>query len=205
MVFWGQKIMSERSDVDERDAGAAEPSRSAHKRAAREIRKLIGQIADLGEQSFNAMKLPEDVRQAVQIARGMGHRSDERRRQLQYAAKLQRAYPEFDLKQEYERLSASIRTDPEAVRLEKLRDELISGGTSSLNAFCALVRDTDRNMLRSLVKKAREEHLKTADTQQPRPCARALFRFVKSELSRSGATLGGDFFSGKTHQENQEN
>lgn len=189
--------MSKRSTFTESDSEyteMAESSRSAQKRAAQEVRRLIGQIADLGEQSFNALEMPDDVRAALEAARSMSRRSDERRRQLQYAAKLQRAYPEFDLKGKYEHLSASIKTDPQAQRLERLRDELIEGGTATLNAFCALVRDTDRNRLRTLIKKAQRESIDAAASCLPRPCARELYRFVKAELARSGSELPEDFF-----------
>ena len=79
------------------DVAPDEESRSAHKREAQAIRKLVEKIANLGEQSFKSLVLPQDVKEALLIARKLKPKSDERRRQLQYVAKLQRAYDDSDL------------------------------------------------------------------------------------------------------------
>ena len=55
-----------------------------------------------------------------------------------------------------------------------------------MNTFTAVIKDTDRNKLRTLIKKAKDE---LAKETSERPAARALFKYIKSELQRSGAAI----------------
>ena len=91
-----------------------------------------------------------------------------------------------DLKKQIESIGATPKADPNAMRLENLRENLIHGGVKALNAFTAVINDTDRNKLRTLIKKATAELAKETGE---RPAARALFKYVKSELQRSGAAI----------------
>ena len=162
-----------------------EESRSARKRAAQAVRRLCEEVADLGVQSFNALQIPDDLREALSVARALKPHSDERRRQLQYAAKVLRRWEESDLKEQVEKLGASVKADPNAMRLEQLRNEFIENGKAAIDAFVALIRDVDRNKLRVLVTKAQEEAEK-AEEGEVRPAGRQLFKFIKAELKRAG-------------------
>ena len=62
-------------------------SRSARKREAQALRALIEKAAGLGREDFAALTLPEELREALEAARALRPRSDERRRQLQFAAR----------------------------------------------------------------------------------------------------------------------
>ena len=119
------------------------------------------------------------------IDRKLKPKSDERRRQLQYVAKLQRAYDDSDLENQVNMLGASSKEDPNVMKLEKLRENMICGGVEVVNAFCSLILDTDRNKLRNLVKKAKVEAEATTDTEAPKPNSRALFKFLKQEINRA--------------------
>ncbi|MBO6258289.1 MAG: DUF615 domain-containing protein [Succinivibrio sp.] len=174
------------------DHEAEEESRSAHKREAQTIRKLVEKIADLGEQSYKALVLPEDLRTAITMARKMRPRSDERRRQLQYAAKILRSYEGLDLDNQINMIGASAKEDPNAMRLEHLREEFISRGKEAIDAFCALIQDTDRNKLRQFVKKAVEEA--AGDPGNPKPHARNLYKYIKAELARAGLSVPASLF-----------
>ncbi len=174
------------------DKNSESDSRSAHKREAQALRKLIEKIADLGEQSFKKIVLHEDVLAAILIARKLKPNSDERRRQLQYVAKLQRSYPEDNLEQQYSSIGLSSKTDPKILRLEKLREKLINDDISVVNALCSLILDLDRNKLRMLVKKAKEENNTLGMEQKEKPQARKLFKFLKQEIARSGIDLPDD-------------
>lgn len=179
--------MAEQQHFEGFDSEPEELSRSAHKREAQAIRKLADKIADLGTLSFKHLNFPdESVKEAFVIARGMRKNSDEKRRQLQFAAKLLRAYDADDLKKQIESIGATPKADPNAMRLENLRENLIHGGIKALNAFTAVINDTDRNKLRTLIKKAKDELAKETGE---RPAARALFKYIKSELQRSGAAI----------------
>ncbi|MCL1602835.1 DUF615 domain-containing protein [Succinatimonas hippei] len=179
--------MAEQQHFEGFDSEPEELSRSAYKREAQAIRKLADKIADLGTLSFKHLNFPdESVKEAFVIARGMRKNSDEKRRQLQFAAKLLRAYDAEDLKKQIESIGATPKADPNAMRLENLRENLIRGGVKALNTFTAIINDTDRNKLRTLIKKAKDE---LAQEKGERPAARALFKYIKSELQRSGAAI----------------
>ena len=179
--------MAEQQHFEGFDSEPEELSRSAYKREAQAIRKLADKIADLGTLSFKHLNFPdESVKEAFVIARGMRKNSDEKRRQLQFAAKLLRAYDAEDLKKQIESIGATPKADPNAMRLENLRENLIRGGVKALNTFTAVINDTDRNKLRTLIKKAKDE---LAQEKSERPAARALFKYIKSELQRSGAAI----------------
>ncbi|HIV16220.1 MAG TPA: DUF615 domain-containing protein [Candidatus Avisuccinivibrio pullicola] len=169
------------------DSAPEEISRSARKRDAQKIRALAEKLGNIGDLSFRALHFPdENIEEALIVARGLKPHSDERRRQLQYVAKLLRQYDLEDFIAEVEGLGATPQVDPQAMRLENLRENLIAQGTPCINAFCSVVRDTDRNKLRTLVKKAQEE----LKSERPdRPAARALYRFLKEELNRTAVTL----------------
>lgn len=179
--------MAEQQHFEGFDSEPEELSRSAYKREAQAIRKLADKVADLGTLSFKHLNFPdESVKEAFVIARGMRKNSDEKRRQLQFAAKLLRAYDAEDLKKQIESIGATPKADPNAMRLENLRENLIRGGVKALNTFTAVINDTDRNKLRTLIKKAKDE---LAQEKGERPAARALFKYIKSELQRSGAAI----------------
>ncbi len=167
------------------DQEPEEESRSAQKRAAQALRRLCDDIAALGEQSYRALDMPEELREAFEVARGLKPHSDERRRQLQYAAKLLRRAEGLNLQQQLQMQGASAKVDPNALRLEKLREEFLVHGKAAIDAFVGLIVDTDRNKLRVLVKKAQQEAA-TAESGAERPAARQLFKYLKSELARSG-------------------
>ncbi len=168
------------------DAPPEEESRSARKREAQAIRKLVEEICNLGQQSFNALRIHDDVKEALLMARKLRLHSDERRRQLQYVARLQRQYPEDDLAEQLKSLGASSKVDPKTMKLEKLRETMVLNGKAAIDAFCALVNDTDRNKLRTLVKKASEEMKAESDVQLPKTASRALYKYLKSEIERAG-------------------
>ena len=162
-------------------------SRSAHKRDAQAIRKLAEKIEAFGDLTFKKLNFPdESIREALIVARSLRKNSDEKRRQLQYVAKLMRQYDLSELKNQINSLGATPKADPTAMRMENLRENLILGGTETLNEFTSLIYDTDRNKLRTLIKKAKEE---LNSVLPERPAARALFKYLKAELKRAGVEV----------------
>ena len=179
--------MAEQQHFEGFDAEPEEESRSSHKRQAQAIRKLVEKIANLGEQSFKSLVIPQEVKEALLVARKLKPKSDERRRQLQYVAKLQRNYDDSDLENQVNMLGASSKEDPNTMKLEKLRENMLNGGVEVLNGFCSLILDTDRNKLRTLIKKAKSEL--ATDAESSKPNSRALFKYLKSEIARAGVEI----------------
>lgn len=166
-------------------------SRSARKRDAQEIRRQVENVANLGDQAFKNISLDPDVREAIEKARAMKINSDERRRQLQYAARLQRGVETQDLGEQIALLGASSKEDPDTMRFERLRSELISGGVSVVNSLCSLCKDLDRKKLMSLVRKAKaefkqEQQTENTDVKIQKPELRRLYRYIKDEIRKAG-------------------
>ncbi len=169
------------------DTEPDELSRSAHKREAQAIRKLADRIAQLGDQAFSRLSFPdEEVKEAFVKARSLRRNSDERRRQLQFAAKLMRSFGHEELESQLEGMNNTSSVDPRAMRLEMLREFLIHGGIKGVNAMVELIPSIDRNKLRTLVKRAHDE---LSSTLPDRPAARALYQFIKAETARDGVEI----------------
>lgn len=169
------------------DTAPDEMSRSAHKREAQAIRKLAEQIAALGDQAFERLVFPDpDVKDAFVTARSLRRVSDERRRQLQYCAKLLRSFGHEDLAQQVQSINANSMEDPQSLRLEQLREFLIKNGIKGVNAMVELIPTIDRNKLRTLVKRAQDE---LSSTLTERPAARVLYQFIRSEVKKAGVEI----------------
>lgn len=169
------------------DTAPDEMSRSAHKREAQAIRKLADKIANLGDQAFARLSFEEaEVKEAFVKARSLRRTSDERRRQLQYAAKLLRSFGHESLEEQLSGMSATAKVDPQAMRLEQLREYLIHNGIKGVNAMVELIPSIDRNKLRTLVKRAHDE---LSSTLPDRPAARALYQFIKAEVKAAGVEI----------------
>lgn len=179
--------MAEQEHFEGFDTAPDETSRSAQKRAAQAVRRLAERIGDLGDQAFSRLQFPEpELKEAFATARGLRVASDERRRQLQYAAKLLRLYGHESLEQQLNAMSATSKVDPQAMRLEQLREFLIHGGIKGVNAMVELIPTIDRNKLRTLVKRAHDE---LSATIPDRPAARALYQFIKAEVKKAGVVI----------------
>lgn len=169
------------------DTEPDELSRSAHKREAQAIRKLADRIADLGDTAFARLKFEEEeVKEAFVKARSLKRISDERRRQLQFAAKLLRSFGHESLEQQINGMSSTAKEDPKAMRLEMLREFLIHGGIKGVNSMVELIPAIDRNKLRTLVKRAHDE---LTSTLPDRPAARALYQYIKAEVNKAGVEI----------------
>ncbi len=169
------------------DAEPEEESRSEHKRQAQAVRRLAEDLGNLGPEAFGALRFPdESIKEALIVARGLKRNSDEKRRQLQYAAKLMRGYDLEPLKQQLNLQGASAVVDPNTMRLEKLRAQLLEKGTAGINTLCGIYYNLDRNKLRSLVKKAQTEQ---AQELKDKPALRELYQYLKSTFAQSGTPV----------------
>ncbi|MCK0513317.1 DUF615 domain-containing protein [Anaerobiospirillum sp. NML120448] len=169
------------------DTAPDEMSRSAQKREAQGIRKLADKISQLGDQAFSRLQFPDpEVKEAFVKARSLRRNSDERRRQLQFAAKLLRSFGHEELEAQIEAMNNTSKEDPRAMRLEMLREFLIHGGIKGVNALVELIPSIDRNKLRTLVKRAHDE---LSSTLPDRPAARALYQYIKAETKRADVEI----------------
>lgn len=165
-----------------------EYSKTAARHDALQIRHLVEKIAALGKSDFKKLNFPNDaLKEALETAANLKINSDERRRQLKYAAALLRQDDPSDLLDQLKTLGASSVTDPNIMRLVNLREYLIAGGMKAVDEFCAALPDTDRNKLRALIRKAQKERVNNGSCKNP--AAKALFHFLQDEIERTGAVL----------------
>lgn len=169
------------------DTQPDEMSRSAHKRQAQKIRDFADKIANLGDEAFKRINFVEnDIKEAFIVARKLRRTSDERRRQLQYAAKLLRDTDYQSIFNQVDNINATSKEDPNTMRFEIWREYLLLAGVEGINDFCSRILDTDRNKLRNLVKKATDEIKKDIPDKVN---VRSLFKFIKAEVKRSGIAV----------------
>lgn len=173
------------------DADPEEISRSAHKREAQAVRRLAEDLSKLGREAFAALEFPDDsIKEALINARALKRNSDERRRQLQYCAKLMRSADLTSLKSQLALQGAPAAVDPNAMRLENLRAYLLQSGTPALNEICGLIYDLDRNKLRNLIKKARVEEEKAL---KEKPALKELYQYLKQIFAQNSLPIPEKF------------
>lgn len=171
---------AERAD-DERGA-ASRPSKTRLKQAMHELQALGEALADLPQDRFQALPLPEALRDAVLAFQGMRAR-EARRRQLQYIGKLMRSADVEPIREAVE--AARLGTAQDALALheaERWRAELLAGD-EALTAWMTRHPGSDVQRLRSLIRAARQEAAAAAPGEEPRKgrSYRELFQFIKQE------------------------
>lgn len=155
------------------------PSKSARKRASDDLQSLGEQLIGLAQSELDALPLPEQLRDAVMLARRIKAHGG-LYRQKQFIGKLMRkidAEPirvAMNAKHERERLAAM-----RFRRIEQWRDRLVKEGMTALDALQAETNASlDRRDIEELIERAREER----DRKGAPHASRELFRVVKDAL-----------------------
>jgi len=151
------------------------PSKSQRRREALEVRSLAARLIGLRPALLAQVPLDERVSEAISEAHRI--RSNvARKRQLQFVAKLLRntdLEPIAQALQDFER--AARQTSARQHRAEAWRDCLLAGGDPALGELLHQRHDSDAQLIRQLIRKARQE----ADRGRPPAAARALFRALR--------------------------
>ena len=159
------------------------PSKSERKRRSDDLQSLGEALIELPESELAALPLPDNLRDAVMLARRITAHGG-LYRQKQYIGKLMRKIDSEPI-----RVALNARRERERVeslrfrRIEQWRDRLLKEGAPAIQSFCAEVSGIDAATLDSLVKRARHEQL-TGATH----ASRELFRLLREALS---GNLGG--------------
>ena len=165
--------MNDAADFDDADD---RPSKSERKRQSTELQELGEALIALPDSDFDALELPETLRDAVLLARRITARGG-LYRQKQYIGKLMRKIdPEpiraaLEARREHERRAAVLFR-----RLEQWRDRVLAEGEPAIAAFAREVGPVDTALLANLVKRAAAERA----AQQPPAAARALFQALRA-------------------------
>jgi len=151
------------------------PSKSQRRREALEVRSLAARLIGLRPALLAQVPLDERVSEAISEAQRI--RSNvARKRQLQFVAKLLRntdLEPIAQALQDFERTARQ--TSARQHRAEAWRDCLLAGGDPALGELLHQRHDSDAQLIRQLIRKARQE----ADRGRPPAAARALFRALR--------------------------
>lgn len=170
---------AEGGDYDDR------PSKSARKRHSDDLQALGEALIELSDSELDALPLPEQLRDAVLLARRITAHGG-LYRQKQYIGKLMRkidAEPireALDAKRDRERVEA-IRFH----RIEQWRERLLSEGAAAIATFKAEFPQADDSAIGKLTERARKEQQQTG--QKVTPAGRELFRLLRETLSRESA------------------
>jgi ribosome-associated protein len=153
------------------------PSKSERKRRSDDLQSLGEALIGLPEAELEALPLPDNLRDAVMLARRITAHGG-LYRQKQYIGKLMRkidAEPiraALDAKRDRERVD-SLRFR----RIEQWRDRLLMEGAPAIRSFCAEVPEVDAATLERLIERARREQQSGATH-----ATRELFRVLREAL-----------------------
>jgi ribosome-associated protein len=154
-------------------------SRTQKKKTAQALQKLGEQLVLLSDAQFDALSLPEELLEAVAMARQMTSH-EAKRRQLQYIGRLMREFDPADIKKALERITAGEdEKKRDFKRVERWREELVNGNEERLVWLADKYPSIDLQELRKLVTKARDEH-PGANKKKDR---RMLFRYLNRVLT----------------------
>lgn len=163
-------------DDDDFDVEERGPSRSQKRREALEVFELAERVVGLTDTQLKKLPLDDALRAAVQHTRRIT-RNIARKREIQYLAKLLRrdddAVAAIRAHLEVDR-DTQRRENARFHRLEQLRDRLVED-ESVLTEVIDTYPDADRQQLRQLVKKARDERA----ANRPPAAYRELFKQLR--------------------------
>lgn len=152
-----------------------DPSKSQKKRDMDGLRELGDRLTALSPDHL--AKVDNDqVREAVEAARKIT-KGNARKRQIQYIAKLLSRIDVDPIKNIIETLDASSAAYIQKFhQLESWREKLVNGDSETLSEVLDKSPNADRQRLRHLVRKARDER----ETGQQTTHFRRLFQFLKA-------------------------
>ena len=168
--------MSEDDDLDDR------PSKSLRKRQSSDLQALGEQLIELSASELEALPLPENLRDAVELARRITAHGG-LYRQKQYIGKLMRKIDAEPI-----RAALAARKEHGRVaalrfrRVEQWRDRLLTEGAGTIEALRAESNaEFDVDALARLVERARAERAR----EQPPHATRELFRMLREILGEA--------------------
>jgi ribosome-associated protein len=172
--------------TDDADAGYQDdrPSKSERKRRSEDLQALGEQLIELSQSELDALPLPEQLRDAVMLARRITAHGG-LYRQKQYIGKLMRKIDAEPI-----RAALEARRDRERVealrfhRIEQWRERLLSEGPEAIASLEAELPHIDRTAVARLIERARKEQQHTG--QKITPAGRELFRLLREAFPGAG-------------------
>ena len=149
------------------------------------LMKLGKSIADLSKDQFESINLSDELRAAVVEVRKLS-KGGAIKRQFKYIGKLLREMPEEEIEGLFLGLDKQLHKDRAATArlhgLENWRDRLVTEADAALNDFMLENPEADRQHLRQLQRKAKQE---LASEKAPL-AARKIFQYIKEVSQQDG-------------------
>lgn len=170
-------------DADQDGSYDDRPSKSARKRHSDDLQALGEALIELSEAELDALPLPEQLRDAVMLARRITAHGG-LYRQKQYIGKLMRKIDSDPIRE-----ALNAKRDRERVeairfhRIEQWRDRLLLEGNDALVALAAEFPQIDSKAIGKLTERARKEQQQSS--QKVTPAGRELFRVLRDALSNT--------------------
>ncbi len=152
-------------------------SRTKKKKAAQAKQKLGEQLVHLSDAQFAAVELPEELLEAVAMARHIKSH-EARRRQLQYIGRLMREIDSGMIEEAIDKITTSGETEKKRQfkLVERWRDELVDGDHTRFAWLIETFPDIDPDELNLLVNNARGN----PSLKSPKKAGRLLFRYLSA-------------------------
>lgn len=155
-----------------------EKSKTQVKKEMHALQALGKELTLLSNEQLASMPLPDDLREAIQLARGMKKR-EALRRQLQFIGRLMREHDTEELEAAFKDLHEKHNRSVRSLHLvEQWRDELIEGDDTVITRFIDEHPSVDRQQLRNLVRGAKQE----LSQQKPPAQKRKLFKLIRDVM-----------------------
>ncbi len=149
-------------------------SKSEIKRDAEELKRLGGEMIDLGKNALDKIPLDEELRDAIELAQRI--KREGRRRQMQLIGKMLRSRDVEPIRQALDKLKNRHNQQVALFhKLEMLRDRLIEDGDDAIPEVLNLWPDADRQQLRTLARNAKKEK----EGNKPAKSARLIFQYLR--------------------------
>lgn len=170
---------------DDADDGSYDerPSKSERKRRSDDLQALGEALIELSDSELEALPLPEQLRDAVLLARKITAHGG-LYRQKQYIGKLMRKIDADPIREALE--AKRDRERVEAIRfhrVEQWRDRLLHEGLEAVAALKTEFPQIDSNAVGKLTERARKEQ--QTSKEKITPAGRELFRLLRDALSRA--------------------
>jgi len=154
-------------------------SKSQIKREAESFVDLAKKIAALSKDQFEAMPMSDALRRAIVEVRKLS-KGGAIKRQFKYIGKILRDSDTELIKQGLERQLDKDRAATSRLHiLEQWRDKLVAEGDTALGAFLNEFPQGDRQQLRQLQRKAKQEF----EQGKPPVAARKIFQYLRAVIS----------------------
>jgi ribosome-associated protein len=153
-------------------------SRTEIKLAAQAVTDLGEQLMALPNAEFKSLNLPEELLEAIQTYKKLGH-GPALKRQKAFIGKLLRKNEPLiiEIKEKIDELEFKRKHQNVLLqRIENWRDRLINEGDVALGELLELYPQADRQQLRQWIRNAQKEAAKNA----PLKSAKEIFKYLKS-------------------------